>query len=284
MDQDFGALVRLFNPQRVAAAATILILSLIISRLITSTLDRLGEGSPRYRLTLKKLSTFARFFVFIVASYLVLTNVLVLGPEAWLALGGTIAVTAGFALKDTAASIISGLLILVDRPFQVGDRVSFDKYYGEIKEIGLRTVRLQTLDDNLVSIPTNKFLTDSVASANAGELDMMVVVDFFIAIDADFERAKRIAYEAAVTSKYVYLEKPVVVHLSEELTSAGYATRLRVLSYVVDCRFERRLVTDLTERVKAAFRSDGIGPPFSQQRLELRRDLSEAPHAAATSA
>ena len=57
-------------------------------------------------------------------------------PEVLLALGGTIAVSVGFALKDFVSSIVAGLIILVDRPFQVGDRVSFDGWYGEIIHIG----------------------------------------------------------------------------------------------------------------------------------------------------
>ena len=176
-------------------------------------------------------------------------------------MGGTIAVTLGFALKDTVASLISGILILMDQPFQVGDRITFGGHYGEVKEIGLRMVRIVTLDDNLVSIPTNKFLTEEVASGNAGELDMMVVIDFFIAANADFVRAKRLAYEATVTSKYVYLNKPVVVLLSDEMTPLGVSTRVRVKAYVVDTRFERRFVSDVTSRVKSAFLESEITTP-----------------------
>ena len=89
-------------------------------------------------------------------------------PEVALAIGGTAAVSLGFALKDLLSSIVAGLIILVDRPFQVGDRVTFDGWYGEITHIGLRSVRLLTLDDTQVTIPNNKFLTDLVASGNAG--------------------------------------------------------------------------------------------------------------------
>lgn len=263
MDTDFGAVMSVINPGRFAAALVIVGAAILVSRVITGSLDRIAEGSPRYRLSLKKFNSILRFAIFLVAAIMILTNVLTLSSEAWLALGGTIAVTAGFALKDTAASIISGLLILMDRPFQVGDRVKFDQYYGEVKEIGLRTVRLQTLDDNLISIPTNKFLTDSVASANAGELDMMVVVDAFIAVDSDFQLARKLAYEAAVTSRYVFLNKPVIVNLADQVTTISYATRIRVHCYVVDCRFEMALVSDLTERIKLAFREAGIQPPHT---------------------
>ena len=97
-----------------------------------------------------------------------------------------------------------------------GDRISFDGYYGEVVEIGLRSVRLVTLDDNLVSIPNNKFLTDIVASANSGVLHQMCVFHFYIGCNEDFEEAKAIVYDAAASSRYVFLDKPIRVDVKED--------------------------------------------------------------------
>jgi len=261
MEGDLSALLEFLNPQKLLFAAFVIIVAAFVSRLATRTLDKLGEGQARRRLLMKKAASITRFAIFILAAIVVITNVFTLSEQALLAMGGTIAVTLGFALKDTVASLISGILILIDQPFQVGDKITFGAHYGEVKEIGLRMVRIVTLDDNLVSIPTNKFLTEEVASGNAGELDMMVVIDFFVAVEADYSRAKRLAYEATVTSKYVYLNKPVTVLLSDEMTPLGVATRVRVKAYVVDTRFEKRFVSDVTERVKAAFREATISAP-----------------------
>ena len=140
----------------------------------------------------------------------------------------------------------------------------------DLDAVQRRLGELEMLDDNLVSIPTNKFLTDSVASGNAGALHMMVVIDFLIAIDSDFATAKDLAYRATVTSKYVYLDKPVVVLLSDEVTEAGYATKVRIKAYVIDTRYEKRFVSDVTERVKRTYREAEITPPF----LAYRREVS----------
>ncbi len=268
MGGDLGTVLEFLNPEKIGFVVLVVVVGVVLSRVLTQALDRLGEKQTRYRLTAKKVASVLRFVVFLVTAALAITNLFTLTRDAMLALGGTIAVTVGFALKDTAASLISGILILIDQPFQVGDWIAFEGTYGEVKEIGLRSVRVVTLDDNLVSIPTNKFLTEKVASANAGALDMQVVIDFHIAIDADFARAKRIAYEAAVTSRYVFLDKPVVVLVSDEAMSAAFVTRVRVKAYVMDARFEKRFVSDVTERVKAAFRSDNIRPPFVIERQE----------------
>ena len=113
----------------------------------------------------------------------------------------------GIALKDVTASLIAGLILLFDRPFQVGDRVEFNGIYGDIVSIGLRSVRLNTLDDNLVTIPNARFITDVVASGNAGALDMMVVCSFYVALDADLQKVKSLIHEVVVTSRFAYLKK-----------------------------------------------------------------------------
>lgn len=276
MDVDYSTLSGLIRPDRILIGVVIIIVAIVVSRVVTQLLDKWGEGAARRRLALKRVSSILRFVIFLAAAALVITNVFHLSDEAMLALGGTLAVTAGFAFKDTAASLISGILILIDQPFQVGDRISFDGTYGEVREIGLRSVRVVTLDDNLVSIPTNKFLTDAVASANAGELDMMVVVDFHIALDADFDRAIHLAREATVTSKFVFLNKPVSVLISEVVAAEQFVTRVRVKAYVIDARFESRVISDITAKTKRAFHDAGIALPVEKY---AHREAASEQHA-----
>ena len=178
-----------------------------------------------------------------------------------LAAGGSIAVALGFALKDIAASLVAGLLLLFDRPFRVGDRVSFADVYGEIVSIGLRTVRLQTLDDNLVTIPNSRFITDVVASGNSGELDMMIVTDFHVGLDADLEDAKAIIEEVIVTSRYAYLKKPVSFAIEEVEIGDMLAIRLRSKAYVLDVHYEKAFQSDIVVRVSKRFQEQQIPRP-----------------------
>src|SRR5690606_10641164 len=167
------------------------------------------------RFLILQVSTLIGFMLYIVGSIALVVGVLQPPKEFMLAAGGSIAVALGFALKDVAASLVAGLLLLFDRPFRVGDRVSFNDVYGEIVSIGLRTVRLQTLDDNLVTIPNSRFITDIVASGNAGALDMMVVTDFHVDFSVDLEKVQEIIREAIVISRHAYLKKPVSFAIQE---------------------------------------------------------------------
>lgn len=254
-----------FDFGKLLSAAVYLLIAWGVNRFVQSSLDKLGEGYPRRRLLFKKLSSFARLSVFALAGYLVITVLLEGQETALLGLTGSLAVAIGFALKDVASSLMSGILILVDQPFQVGDRVQFGDTYGEVTEIGLRSVRIQTLDDNEVTIPNNKFLTEAVSCGNSGALDMQMVMNFHIASSEDFARAKRIVYEACVSSKYTYLRKPVVVHVRELAGDNMFATRIVLKAYVNDVKYESALVTDITERVKRAFQDCRMQMPYARE-------------------
>jgi len=254
-----GGLLDAFNPDAIPYVLAIIICTILLVKLSNRMFQSLSERIDRHRLVLKQTGTLFSFAAYVIAIVWAFTSLFTLSSEALLALSGTIAVTAGFALKDVAASFLAGITILTNKPFQVGDRITFGGFYGEVKEIGLRTVRIVTLDDNLVTIPTNKFLTDAVASANAGALDCMVVMKFYISPDADHSRAKEIVREAVLASKYLYLGKPFNVLLSTLLTQQGQTViEVTAKAYVYDARFEKAFSSDVTDRVLSAFREAGI--------------------------
>jgi small-conductance mechanosensitive channel len=271
---DSVELLKFVDPGAIPFAVVVVTLALIGNRLLIRSLDALGERFTERRLLFKQLTAISRFTVIFASAAVVVSTVFRLSDQALLAIGGSAAVAVGFAFKDLLAALMAGIILLFDRPFQVGDRVAFGGEYGEVVELGLRTVRIATLDDNLISIPNNRFLTDIVSSANAGALDQMCVFTYWIGCNEDFDRAKRIIYEAAASSRYVYLEKPISVNLKEGPVPNGaerFAIQITCKAYVLDGRYETPFGTDVTERVLRAFRSAKIrtagqiewGPPGS---------------------
>ncbi len=267
---DTQQLLQFINLQRVPFAIGILVVGLVLNRLALGFLDDLGERFGNQRLLFKKLSALLRFSVYVILFGITVSSVVVLESEALIAVAGTIGVAVGFAFKDLLASLMAGVILLMDEPFQVGDRVAFGGYYGEISEIGLRSVRMITLDDNLVTIPNNKFLNEASASANAGALDCMVVIPFYLGAAEDFVAARRLIEEATATSRYVFLDKPMTSLVSDEFMGERFVTVIRIKAYVFDARYEKAFASDVTERVKLALRAAGICTPDQQYRdLEM---------------
>ena len=251
-----------FNPDAVPYALMVVILTSIGIRLMHNLANRLAERATVHRLVIKQSVTLAGFVAYGIAGILAMTALFTFSAQAVLALSGTLAVAGGFLLKDLAEATFAGISILIGRPFQVGDRISFGGFYGEVKDIGLRSVRLVTLDDNLVSIPSSKFLTDPVASANAGELDCMVVIPFYITTTADHSRAKQIVHDSVLSSRFLYLGKPVTVLISMEIAEEfGAVVKITAKAYVYDARHERAFASDVTDRVLTHFRENRIVMP-----------------------
>ncbi len=253
--------IRFVNFDGLPFAVTVVVLGAILAHFVSLGLDRIGERAAGRRLWFKKSAAVARYAIYVATLAVALPSALILEQTALIAIAGSLGIALGFGFKDVLTSITGGVVLLLDAPFQVGDRIAFGEYYGEVVKIGLRSVQLVTLDDNLVTIPNSSFLTDSVASANSGALDCMVVIPFYIGAGEDFDTARRLVVEATVTSRYVYLEKPVVTLVSDEFLGQRFVTVIRVKAYVFDVRYEKAFASDVTERVKRAFASKGIRTP-----------------------
>lgn len=244
----------------VLMSVIVVIATWLLLRLLHRSVERLSEQFAHKRLVFQKLETFTQFLVYIIVGFLIFNLSFKINDKALALIGGTLAVSVGFALKDLVASIVAGIMIMIDQPFQVGDRLEFGGKYGEVLSIGLRSVRINTLDDDIVTIPNNKFLNDITQSGNFGALDMHVGMNFYISYDQDVELAREIISEAAASSRYVHLPRPIVVLVSQQVLDNYIAIKLRLKAYVLDTHYEQLFITDVNLRVISEFNKQGIQP------------------------
>lgn len=259
--QAIGKIASLISLQGVFSSIFVIAGAWVLLRLTHGFVARLGKRFGRYRLFLKKAETFFQFFMYISTALIVFFLSFNVDKTVLALIGGTIAVALGFALKDLIASFVAGIVIMIEQPFQVGDRVTFDGQYGDIVAIGLRSVRLRTLDDSTVTIPNNRFMSEVTSSANYGDLNMQVVIDTYIGMDQNIDKARRIVHEAALSSQYVFLSKPITVLVKQVVHENYIAVRLRLKLYVADIKYEKQLETDIHIRTLKAFAETGIKPP-----------------------
>lgn len=260
-DNQLNQIFELLKLDKIFLLAVCILSVVFLVRLVNKTGEKLGVKFSAKRLLILQFTTVLGFSLYIIGVPTFVYITLRPPKELLIALGGSLAVAIGFAIKDVVSSFISGIVLLFDRPAQVGDRVTIGETYGEIISIGLRAVRLQTLDDNIVTVPNTKFITDQVASGNFGALDMMIVVDFHVAIDEDIEKIKKILNEVVVTSRYAYLSKSVIVIVKEDVVGMKLCLKFSVKSYVLDVRYEKAYQTDIVTRVSQVFAKENIRRP-----------------------
>lgn len=258
---DLGRIAGLIRWGGVVASIPVVIGALLLIRLIEGFGDRLSARFSNRRPTIQKVQTTVRFFIYVATIALVTSLSVRLDATAVTVIGGALAFAVGFALRDLVASFIAGITIMFDRPFQVGDRVSYGGEYGDIIKIGLRSVRMNTLDHNIVTIPNNKVFTDITTSVTYGTLEMQVAMDFYIGVDQDAKLAAEIIREACLMSPYVYLNMPVPVVARQTIQQNYVAFHLKARPYVFDSKYEKAFEMDVHLRVLEAFRERGISPP-----------------------
>ena len=237
----------------------VLVAAYLAAWFVGYVLTAVVERVPHRRISIKIFIPIARVLIYGTAAYLVLGPLLQLSAVQLLAVSGLFGAALGFGLKDLFAGIIGGLVLVTERPYQVGDKVTIDGDYGEVTDIDLRATTLRTPDDGAVSIPNATMFTANVSNANDGQEEMMVVVELAVTASADVDRATAIVTEAMVTSKYVYVDDdhPFTVLVEDE----SYYRTIRGKAYVADLRDEFEFASDVTERSMAAFASEGIEMP-----------------------
>ena len=259
--ETLDTLTGLFQFNKIAMIIIGIFIIILFVKLIKNISNKLSENLSSKRLLILQISTITTFFLYTFGIAGLIYTVLSPPKELLIALGGSIAVAVGFALKDIASSVIAGFILLFDRPFQVGDRVQYQDIYGEVVSIGLRTVRLNTLDDNLVTIPNAKFLTDAVSSGNSGNLHMMITTDFHVKPDCPLEKATEIIQEVVTTSRFAYLIKPVITVFKEVEVCHQLAIKITVKAYVLDVKYEKAFQSDIVSRVSHSFKRNKIPRP-----------------------
>lgn len=265
--REVGETARSFGLRALGAVIVLIVIFFLIKG-VAYVLETLAERNAERRLLYKRLVPIFRVLLWGVALYVVLRGIFNVDAQGLFAAAAAIGVAIGFAAQDLLKNIFGGLVILFDQSFQVGDKILVGGTYGEVTSIGLRSTRIVTPDDNLVTVPNAQVADGQVSNANAGELNCQVATDLYLPGWVDEGRVKEIAYQAAVSSPYVYLEKPVVVLVKDEYDE-GHLVHLKVKAYVIDTRYEALLASDVTERARRTYREEGCLPPTSRSYVDL---------------
>jgi moderate conductance mechanosensitive channel len=252
------------NASTIFRSLAVLLLVIAAIRITTYVLTHLSEWKVLNafginRITVKMLIPLLKFSFYFAAIYYILVVIFSIGSNQIILFSGLLGAGLGFGLQNLFADVVGGLLTVAERPYQIGDKITMGGHYGEVKDIGLRVTWLVTPDDNLVSVPNGSIFQNPVSNANAGNLEMMVVIDLFIDPSCDADLAMNILREALVTSKFIRLsEKHPYIILIKDFP---FYKRIRAKGYANDFRYEFLFETDVTRRAWQEFKQVGIRPP-----------------------
>lgn len=250
MKQDFiEALKRLFDVEILLESLAIVIFAWLFLAGIRHVSNFLADRFPRRRVLITNVFPLCRLVVWIGAIGFIISVIIKPELKTLVAISATAGVALGLGAQEVVKNVLAGVLILMDRPFHVGDMIEIDGHYGEVTNMGLRTSCIRTFDDNMVTIPNGLFLNKAVSNANSGRLAEQVVVEFALPGNINVGEIKALMKQAALCSPYVFRKKTVTV-LVEDRFDYKPLTVFKVKAYVMDVRFERLMASDITERIK----------------------------------
>jgi small-conductance mechanosensitive channel len=225
---------------------------------ITIFLNFLSERWPKYRLSIKSFIPVIRTVSWTFVISFIIIAIIKPPIQSIITITASAGIAIGFASQDILKNIFGGIVILLDKPFRVGDKIQMESHYGEVIGIGLRTVRVVTPDDSVISIPNSEIVSKSVSNANSGEPDCQVVAEFYFQPDINLEKAHSLAIKCASLSRYVYLNKPIAVVFKNEMFINNNMIKMRLKAYVFDHRYEFAFITEMTKIVLKEFENAGL--------------------------
>ncbi len=179
-------------------------------------------------------------------------------PQALATAIGLTSVALGFALKDVLSNFVSGLLLLLMRPFKLGDQIVVGETEGAVEGIELRVTRIRTYDGRVVLVPNGELFTSRVTNNTAAPVRRASVM-LFLTYKDDLPRAMTLALEAAQGTDGVLHEPPPSILISD-LELMDVALELR---FWTDSRRSDFLATRsrVSEAAVTSLRAAGVGLP-----------------------
>jgi len=195
---------------------------------------------------------------------------------SWLASAGVAGIAVGFAAKDTLANFISGIFILADAPYQVGQYIIIDgDTRGVVTEIGMRSTRLLTRDNVEVTVPNAVIGNAKIVNESSGPSPLTRVrVPVSVAYGSDVDRVREILEGCVAGVPHVSDQQPSSVRF---MTMGDSGLGFEIRTWASHPVFRGRIVDELNTRVYKALVAAGVEIPFPQRDLHVRSWPSPPP-------
>jgi small-conductance mechanosensitive channel len=205
--------------------------------------------------TRQVMGEMVRYLVLVIGVVLILQNA-GLNLSALGVLAGAVGVGVGFGLQNIVSNFISGIIIMLERPFRIGDRIEIGTVEGTVQEIGARRTTVITEDRLAILVPNQRFILDNVTNQVYAETPVRLRIPVQVPSGTDPELMRRLLCEAAKQHPQVLKEPPPEALIT---TLGGVATSYE-LAVWHEARGPKRLklASDLNFLVGRTLRENDI--------------------------
>lgn len=250
---------------KLVGALIFLIVGLNVSKLLVKLIVK-SKAFQKLSEDVRKFASSAISFVFKLVVIISFVAILGVPMASIIALLGTAGVAIGLGLQGSLGNFAGGIILMIFRPFHVGDFIDTGSYSGTVEEIGIYYTYLRTLDNSRVVIPNSVASNLSIKDVSTHDTRR---VDFTFSVDysSDIETVKKIMLETAAAHELVLDDPaPFARLVTQNSSSLDFACR-------VWCKNSDywAVYFDLNEQIKKAFDANGISIPFPQMDVHVKQ-------------
>ena len=219
-------------------------------------------------------------FIVVALGIVLALDLLGLNIAPLLAGAGVMGLALSLAAKDTLSNLIAGVLLIMDRPFKVGDRIELwtapneTGTWGDVIEIGLRATKIRNPDNLVIVVPNSQIMVRDIVNYTMSGEDIRLRIPFSVAYESDIDRAKVLLIEAAKQVDGVKLSpEPIVI--VRGFGPSDVQIQLRV--WILEARMRRRIADEITGKAVSAFADAGVEIPYPKRELIIHGESVPGP-------
>jgi small conductance mechanosensitive channel len=251
-----------YGPNLLFAVGT-LIVGLWVIRMITKIFSRV-MGKAKVDISLQRFLASLVGAILKVLLFISVIDMVGIKTTSFVAIVGAAGLAVGLALQGSLANFAGGVLILLFKPFKVGDFIEAQGYAGSVKAIRIFNTILKTGDNKNIFIPNGPLSGGSITNYST-ETTRRVDMVFGIGYDDDIKKTKDVLYQLIKADERI-LDDPAPLVVVSELADSSVNFTVRVWCKSADYW---GIYFDMHENVKLEFDKQGISIPFPQQDVHL---------------
>ena len=259
-----------FIPQLVAALV-VFVAAILLANLAAKAVMKRAKDKVKSIQTAKLLADITRWAILILGIIIALqqVNFNVTGFLTGLGIAGF---TLGFALQDIAKNFISGLLLLIRQPFQIGDAVELSGFEGQVMEITLRDTVVKTWDGEVVILPNSDVYSNPIKNFS-GLKNRRRIIQVGVGYETDLAVAQRKILESVMSVEGV-LHDPQPIVLATEFGASEIV--LQAYFWVDQTQHSiLQVPSDVIKAIKDATERESINIPFPIQTIRFAEKGAE---------
>jgi small-conductance mechanosensitive channel len=202
-----------------------------------------------------------------VVGLLVALKILNINLTAIAVVAGALGVGIGFGLQNVVANFVCGLVLLVERPIRVRDRITMEGVEGNVSAVNFRSTTIVTNDNISVIVPNSEFINGKVINWSIGDPKVRIHVPVGVAYGSNLETVTKALLGVAAETEGVLKQPAPEVRFIEFGNSS---LNMELLVWTVDPAKHFLLRSQLNYAIDAAFRRDGVEIPFPQRDIHVR--------------